>query len=328
MIAEHELDMESIQLKRFTSDSPLIRLFSEYSNLSLLQFGKFVLPDILKTLISNVNVTYNQLITKLCNRILASIKSIPIHFVRTLQVITEVVEKKQGKPCSDHWVSHGLFFIKFLCPLLENPYCLLENISQKEISLSQRRIAQFSQYVSQVIANRKGNDNITSMMREVMRYFSRPLCLSIRQNGMNIQAQNTLHPLMVEIFRENEKTISKYISDADSQAKVSPASSISPQVTYSRIATAFSQSIQCCGIRMNHMQAMVDCNRLFKIYENEFKQRSDHIEQENTEFREYLLLLQQQIEVIKIQIKEENEIRDRLRKELQKIEKEEQVHLK
>lgn len=327
-VANHELDVEMLKLHKFNSTSPLMRLYHEYSNNVLLDFGKSVLPEILQTLISNVNSSYNSLITKLCNKTITYLKLIPIHYIRTLQIINEVVERKQGKPNVDFWVYETFFFTKFLCPLLDNPYNLLDNVSQEQINLSQRRIKQFSQYVAQIITNQKGNEKIVGMMHEVVRYISRPICISIHQSGLNIDEQNRLHPLIVAIFRDNQAKIFDYIARRDKDAKISPATQISPEVIYSRMGTVFTQSIQACVLKMNQLQALHDCNRNFLNYEKEYERRAELIESENIQFRDYLLLLQQQIEVIQLQIEEEKQTREKLQQKVKQIEEEERVTLK
>ena len=327
-VAEHDLETNSLELHKFHSSSSLIHLYNEYANTALIDFAKAAIPETLKTLISNVDATYNQLITKLCDRITSYLNFIPIHFIRTLQIINEVVEKKTNKINTDHWVFETLFFSKFLCPLLENPYNLLDNVSQKEMNSSSKRIVQFSQYINHLILNKKGNEKITNMIHEVLRYLSRPLCLSIHQSGMDIDAQERLHPLLVKVFRENQQKIFEYIARRDKDAKISPATAISPETFYSRMGSAFTQSIQSCVIKMNQLQALHDCTRHFLAYNKEYEKRAELIQKENDEFGEYLSLLQHQIELIQKQIEEEKETQESLKKKIQIIEEEDRVSLK
>ena len=94
------------------------------------------------------------------------------------------------------------------------------------------------------------------------------------------------------------------------------------------MGTVFTQSIQACVIKMNQLQALHDCNRNFVNYEKEYEKRAELIESENTQFRDYLLLLQQQIEIIQKQIEEEKEMNKKLQQKVKQIEEEERVTMK
>ncbi|EDR27980.1 hypothetical protein EDI_022260 [Entamoeba dispar SAW760] len=320
-IAKHDIDISSIETKTFKGSSVLVRLYNEYANRFLVDFAKNSLQEVLQNLIFVPSIPHEQLITKLCEGIYSSLKTIPPHFIRSLQIINEEVENKQTNHNSTQWVFQQLFFVRFLFPLLENPLFILDGVKQDELNLSQKKINQFAHYFKQVVNSGIGNEDIISIVNKTIYYLNKPVALSIEQSGLDLEEQKRLHALIVQAFKDHQKDIINYLNLSEKERKEKKEGG---DLT-GKITSSFLSSIEPSELKMNEIEALNEANRLIYFYRDTYSQRIEEITKENIMYHDYLLNLQHRIQIITQQIEEEKVIHDKLSKELYEVEKIEQT---
>ncbi|ELP90082.1 hypothetical protein EIN_404960 [Entamoeba invadens IP1] len=300
-VAQHDVDQNTVEVHNFRTQSSILRLFVEYSTLFLTEFAKNALQDVLQKLILDQSVQTEELTNLLKGGVAESLKYIPMHVIRTLQIIEEEVAKKQTGQIKTTWVYVNLFFLVFLCPLLNTPQLFVEGISQKDISLNEQRISQFSQFVAQTIRNGKGIKGVSVMVNETIAFLKEPVSISLSKLGINMVEQTRLHPALAQVFLDHKDYVYNYLIINEKNVKVS---------------SVFLTAIEPSQVKMNEIEALKNLDRLLFAYNGRYEKRVQDVLKDNNTLSAYIYQLSQKIKYINEQIEEELLTKQRLQREL------------
>ncbi|KAL7717938.1 Ras-GAP domain-containing protein [Entamoeba marina] len=280
--AHYSVDSKCLHLKCFSSKSPLMIIYNEYTSNHLIDFARGALRDVLQALIYSPNISTDQLIGHLRDGISLTLPILSPLFIQALHDICKVVQ------------------------LHKDPHSIIERVSQDDLNTAKKRIATFAQFIGASVKNNGSSMEVDSLVLSVSKFLEFPSTSFLCKSGIDFNEQDRLHRLVTQaITNRLDEFIKKKEKEKDKEKEKEKEKD-------NKLVNDFLASIEKCDSKVNEIQALGEVTRLLRSYSTIYSSRLTGIAKDNNEICCHLYDYENKIKLIKQQINEEQIIKQKL----------------